>query len=125
MISELESNFGLLSDIELVRRNSMSMGDIPPGSLAAGLLGQRKKSVISDIKDISKKFSDFESCQSAMSSSSSDDSTDDHSETSNFRTMNSRKREKKERKKRKASLTPRKEEFLKKQNKSGSPSEKI
>ena len=100
------------------------MRDIPPGFLAAETSDPKEniKSALSDIKDVSKKFSDFESRQSSAESSSYD-STTENSENSDFKTMNSKKRG--YRKKRKASLTPGKEHFLKKQNKSSSPSEKF
>ena len=123
VISELESSFGLLSDLELVRRNSISMKEIPPDSLAAEILTprERKKTHLNNIRDMSRKVSDFESCQSSLSSAISDSegSTTEHSEIQGFKTMNNKKRN--YRQKRKASLTPRKEDFVKKQNKSSSP----
>ena len=121
VISELDNNLELPSDFELVRRHSLSMRDVPPGSLAAEILNPRRKSILNDIKDISKKLSDFESCQSSLSSSvsESDDSTTDHSDLKGFKTIISKKSS--YRQKRKASLTPRKEDFMKKQNKTNSP----
>ena len=123
VITELDHNLDLLSENDLARRHSLSMRDIPPGSLADEImnLGVRRKSILGDIKDISRKFSDFESCHSALSSlgSDSDSSTTEHSDLKIFQTMNNKKRGFK--KKRKASLTPRKDEFLKKPNESNSP----
>ena len=122
VISELDTNLGMLSDFDLVRRHSLSMREVPLGSLAAEILNpkERKKSILNNIKDISRKLSDFESCQSSLSSiSDSDGSTTDHSDLKGFKTMNSKKSSYKQ--KRKASLTPRKEDFMKKQNKSSSP----
>ena len=123
VISELDTSLGLLPDFELVRRHSLSMRDIPPDSLAAEILNPRvrNKSLLNNIRDISRKVSDFESCQSSLSSARSDSegSTTEHSEIQGFKTMNNKKRS--YRQKRKASLTPKKEDFIKKQNKSRSP----
>ena len=123
VISELDHNLDLLSNDDLARRHSLSMRDIPPGSLADEIINPVviKNSLLEDIKDISKKVSDFESCHSALSSlgSDTDSSTTEHSDLKAYQTMNSRKRGFK--KKRKASLTPRKDEFLKRPNESGSP----
>ena len=103
------------------------MRDIPPGSIAAEIMDtsltqhRRAKSILNDIKDISRKLSDFESCQSSMSSSSSseEDPSPDRSDLLTFKTMNSKKRGWKG--KRKASQTPEKKDFLKKLHKSTSP----
>ena len=87
-----------------------------PGSLTAGRLGSpsypacgtlaKTKSLLS-LSHMSEKLSDFGSCRSSSSSES-------ESETDGFKSMNDKKRGWK--KKRKLSLTPSKEELLKKQN---------
>ena len=125
VISELDHNLDLLSNADLARRHSLSMRDIPSNSLAAEILDPRvrRKSILNNIQDFSKKLSDFESCHSSLSSlgSDSDGSTTDHSDLKGFQTINSKKKGHK--KKRKASLTPRKDEFLKKTHESSSPQE--
>ena len=123
VITELDKNLDLLSSVELIRRHSLSMRDIPTGSLADEIMNPavRKKGILDDIKDLTRKLSDFESCQSSLSSSgsSSEDSASEHSELISFPNLNSKKRDYK--KKRKASRTPKREDFLKKQHKSSSP----
>ena len=97
------------------------MRDIPSGSLAAELHDvdlERRKILLTDIRDLSKKLSDFESCQSSLSSDSSDADPEEHA-SEEFQTMNQKKRGWK--KKRKASQTPEKTDFLKKVHQSSSP----
>ena len=97
------------------------MRDIPRGSLAAELHEvdlKRRKSLLYDIRDLSKKLSDFESCQSSLSTDSSDLDLEEHA-LEEFQSMNQKKRGWK--KKRKASQTPEKTEFLKKVHQSSSP----
>ena len=115
-----------LSNVQLVRRNSLSLRDIPPGSIADEILKSthfsRARSLLSDIKDMRETLSDFGSCQSSVSSSSEDDS--DEETTGNksgeeFKTMNSKKKAWKL--KRKLSQTPTNETFLKKPNLTISP----
>ena len=109
------------SGTEVARRHSLSMRDIPRGSLAAELHDadlERRKSLLNDIRDLSKKLSDFESCQSSLSSDSSEVEHEEHA-LEEFQTMNQKRRG--WRKKRKASQTPEKTEFLKKVHQAPSP----
>ena len=70
--------------------------------------------MVNECKVISDQLSDFNSCVSELSSDGSDEFTDEKNIETPWTTMNERKRNK--RNKRKNSLTPNKEEFLKKQN---------
>ena len=70
------------------------MRDIPRGSLAAELHDaglKRRKSLLDDIRDLSKKLSDFESCQSSLSPDSSDLHIGEHA-LEEFQSMNQKKR---------------------------------
>ena len=67
--------------------------------------------MVNECKVISDQLSDFNSCVSELSS---DEFTDEKNIETPWTTMNERKRNK--RNKRKNSLTPNKDEFLKKQN---------
>ena len=92
-----------LSNEHLVRRHSLSLRDIPAGSIADEILKSthfnRAKSLLSDIKQMRYTISDFGSCQSF--SSSSDDSgnyvveengNNDDDDDDGFKTMNRMKR---------------------------------
>ena len=111
---------------DLVRRHSISIIDRtpPPNSLACEILESRKvsqalrTSILSNIADIQESLSDFNSCAESLGESC--DSTDDgeldlkKDDNHEFKSSNEKKRAKKL--KRKLSLTPGKEQFLKKKN---------
>ena len=123
VITQLDDQF--LGNVDFVRRRSLSMRDVHPGSIADEILQhislkERSNKLLSDIKDMSKKMSDFESAQESLSASSSEESEPLPTLDLPFQTMNQKK--KKYRNKRKNSQTPNKETFLKKSNMSASPS---
>ena len=71
--------------------------------------------MVGEIKDLTDQLSDFNSCVSELSDSdSASDDMKPEEETSRFLTMNQKRRQK--RSKRKHSITPNKEDFLKKPN---------
>ena len=117
--SDLFSDFP--TSEELVRRHSVSLSNRTPpsGSIAAQILSSEQilsktKLMVNECKVISDQLSDFNSCVSELSSDGSDEFTDEKNIETPWTTMNERKRNK--RNKRKNSLTPNKDEFLKKQN---------
>ena len=104
---------------ELVRRHSISLSNrTPPGeSLAADILAKAQSSLrfqktriaVDELRDMTERLSDFNSCLSYSSSSGDDDESD---KPKSWQTLNERKRNRKA--KRKHSLTPNKDQFLKK-----------
>ena len=109
------------SNEDLVRRHSVSLSNRTPpsGSIAAQILSSEQtlsltKLAVKELKCVSDQLSDFNSCVSELSSEGSIESADETSLKTTWTTMNERRRNK--RNKRKNSLTPNKEEFLKKQN---------
>ena len=109
-----------LADIDLVRRNSLSLRSPPPESLAAEILLSsitvtphfaRAKSLLSEVKDMAARLSEFESCNSSSSDNESDVGNHEEETDDGFKTMNARKRYWKN--KRKLSTTPNKESFVK------------
>ena len=109
------------SNEDLVRRHSVSLCNRTPpsSSIAAQILSSEQtlsltKLAVKELKVMSDQLSDFNSCVSELSSEGSGESADEKSLRSPWTTMNEKKRKK--RNKRKNSLTPNKEEFMKKQN---------
>ena len=109
------------SNEDIVRRHSVSLSNRTPpsGSIAAQILSSEQtlsltKLAVKELKCVSDQLSDFNSCVSELSSEGSIESADETSLKTTWTTMNERRRNK--RNKRKNSLTPNKEEFLKKQN---------
>ena len=110
-----------LSNLDLVRRNSLSLRSPPPGSLAADILNtgsenehySKARSIISNIKDITERFSDFVTCESF----SEDTDNPEKIVEDGFQT---RSRKKKNKRKQKFSPSPSKE-FLKRIDNRSSP----
>ena len=109
-------NMQQLSDLELLRRHSLSLRSPPAGSLAGDILGTtdpaqhyytKTKNILSNLKEMTERFSDFGSCQS--DSSSAEDDTGGYT-----------KQGKKKRKQRQ-SITPDRDFFMKKPNLAVSP----
>ena len=65
-------NLQLSSNLDLVRRNSLSLRTAPHGSLADEILSSgpenqhlsKVKDILGNIKDMAERFSDFASCES-------------------------------------------------------------
>ena len=104
-----------LSDLELVRRHSLSLRSPPAGSLAGDILGTtdpaqhytKARNILSNLKEMTERFSDFGSCHS--DSSSGEDDTGGYTKQG----RNKRKQRK--------SITPDRDFFLKKPNLAVSP----
>ena len=115
-----------LSNVDLVRRNSLSLRSPPPGSLAADILNtgsenehySKARSIISNIKEISERFSDFASCESF---SEDTDNTEKIVEDG-FQTQS---RKKKNKRKQKFSPSPSKDIFKRLNNRSSPDSQKV
>ena len=115
-----------MSNEELVRRHSLSLRDLPSGSVAEEILDGLPKppvnhyalarTILSDLKEMSERcarFSDFESCREEVESSMDGNSSSDDG---SFQIQGRRPKRKKSK-----SNTPEREFFLKKQNTSSSP----
>ena len=112
-----DMNLQLLSNVELARRNSLSLRTPPTGSLGDELLKAdsqhitKFKSIVSNIKDMAEKFSDFGTCESLS------DETDTDRQTNEKFQLQGRKKKRKI----KLSPSPPTEYFLKKPNVRQSP----
>ena len=112
-----------LSDVNLLRRYSLSMRSPPNGSIASEILQPpayppnlaKAQSLLSEVREMTDRLSDFGSCRSSPSSSESENECSDREakDQEGFKNMNDRKRGWKQ--KRKLSLTPSKDSLLKKQ----------
>ena len=107
-------NLQLLSNMDLVRRNSLSLRTPSPhGSLADEVLNSehenqhlsKVKSILGNIKDMDERFSDFATCESL-----SDESETDRETNNGFQYQ----KRKKKTKKHKLSPSPTKDFFVKK-----------
>ena len=117
-------DINLLTDEQLVRRNSLSLRSPPPGSLAAEILSTGKenehftkaKSIIDNLMEIADRYSDFVSCKS---SDDTDSGTSDKNLEDGFQ-IQGRKKKKRVRK-HKLSPSPPNDLAVKKLNRGKSP----
>ena len=106
------------TDVEFIRRHSLSLRSPPPGSLAQEIMLSsqsflKTKNLLDEIKSVSDVLTDFNSCVSSLSASSNDEDGDQEKSESAFSSQVGRKKKKK----RKHSATPpEKSFFLKKKN---------
>ena len=122
-------DINLLSDEDLVRRNSLSLRSPPPGSLASDILSTgtenrhytEAKTILTNLKEMADRFSDFASCQSF---SDDTDSSSEKKSVDGFQLQNRKKRNKRNGLKHKLSPSPTKDLPVKKQNRGNSPDSK-
>ena len=106
------------TDVEFIRRHSLSLRSPPPGSLAQEIMLSsqsflKTKNLLDEMKSVSDVLTDFNSCVSSISASSNDEDGNQEISESTFSAQVGRKKKKK----RKHSGTPPdKSLFLKKQN---------
>ena len=112
----------LASNLDVVRRHSLSLRSPPVNSIAGEILGKAQfnsnllkvKAMVSDVKE---SLTDFDSCQSSASDDESSGYKEIHQEVSEEKGWQSQKK----RKKSKSSSPPSREFYLKKKNIANSP----